>query len=245
MQDGNFFERVGAKNSFFLGLGSGFAVFFVVGFFVVLTMYMKGGPALAGVNPTVANDPTNGQPTEIKVSLKDDDWVRGDKKAKVAIVTFSDTECPFCKRFHGTMQQVMEQYKGKVKWIYRNFPLEQLHSYAPKEAEGLECAAEIGGVDGMWRFLDKIMETTQSNDSIPPTQLPDLAAAVGLDKGKISTCITSGKYTAKVQASIQEAVAAGGTGTPYSIIISGDTKIPVNGAVPISQMQAYLDPLVK
>lgn len=246
MQDGNFFERVGAKNSFFLGLGSGLATFFVVGFFVVLTMYMKGGtPAFADNNPSIVNDPTTGQPTEITVGLKDDDWIRGDKNAEVAIVTFSDTECPFCKRFHDTMNQVMEQYKGKVKWVYRNFPLEQLHAYAPKQAEALECAVEIGGVDSMWKYLDKIMATTQSNDSIPPAQLPDLAAAVGLNKAKMETCITSGKFTAKVQASIQEAVAAGGTGTPYSVIIAGDTKIPVNGAVPISQLQAYLDPLLK
>lgn len=245
MHEGNFFERVGAKNSFFLGLGTGIGSIFIVGFFLLLAMQISGGTWFAA-KPTADTAPVaDTAPTEINITLSDKEWTRGDKNADVAIVTFSDTECPFCKRFHGVMQQVMDEYKGKVKWIYRNFPLEQLHSYAPKEAEALECANDLGGTDVMWKYLDKVMELTQSNDGLPPAKLPEIAAMVGINRAKFETCLSSGKFTAAVQASIQASVAAGGTGTPYSVIMKGDTKIPVPGAVPFSQMKAYLDPLLK
>ena len=75
------------------------------------------------------------------------DHIRGDAKAPVKVVEFSDPECPFCKRFHDTMREVVKAYDGKVAWVYRHFPLDSLHSKARKETEAMECAAELGGND--------------------------------------------------------------------------------------------------
>ncbi len=247
----SFFARVGAKASFYMGLGSGIGGIFVIGFFLLVGMYFKGGTfAFAGNNPSLAGNQVAdtgqpGAPAPISFEMQKNEWVRGDKNAKVAMVTFSDTECPFCKRFHSTMQQVMNDYNGKVKWVYRNFPLAQLHQYATKEAEALECAGDLGGNDVFWKYLDRMMELTQSNDGLPPQQLPEIATFVGLNKAKFESCLSSGKFAKKVQDNIQAAVAAGGTGTPYNLVIAGDQKIPVNGAVPIEQLKAILDPLVK
>ena len=76
--------------------------------------------------------------------ISSSDHIRGNPDAPVKIVEYSDTECPFCKRFHETMKQVMDEYgkDGKVAWVYRHFPLDQLHSKARKEAVALECAKE-------------------------------------------------------------------------------------------------------
>ena len=103
--------------------------------------------------------------------VTDSDHLRGDPKAKVKVVEFSDLECPFCKRFHVTMQQVIEEYDGKVAWIYRHFPLDSLHSKARKEAEASECAAELGGNDGFWAYIDKLFEITPSNNGLDPNLL--------------------------------------------------------------------------
>ncbi|MBE0618991.1 MAG: thioredoxin domain-containing protein, partial [Burkholderiales bacterium] len=74
------------------------------------------------------------------------DHIRGDTAAPVTLVEYSDFECPFCKRFHATAKRLVDESKGQVKWVYRHFPLDELHpGKARKEAVASECAAEIGG----------------------------------------------------------------------------------------------------
>ena len=74
--------------------------------------------------------------------VEDSDHIRGNPNTPVKIVEYSDMECPFCKRFHSTMQQVMDEYgkNGKVAWVYRHFPLDSIHSQARTEAVASECA---------------------------------------------------------------------------------------------------------
>lgn len=94
------------------------------------------------------------------------DHIRGSIGAPVKIVEYSDLECPFCKMFHETLKEVTASYGDKVAWVYRPFPLSQLHSMAPKEAEAAECASEIGGNEGFWKFVDKINEITPANNRL-------------------------------------------------------------------------------
>ncbi|MEK7662059.1 MAG: DsbA family protein [Patescibacteria group bacterium] len=149
------------------------------------------------------------------------DHVLGDLNgAKVAIIEFSDTECPFCKRFHPTLQKIIGDSKGEVVWIYRHFPIEQLHSKAKKESEATECAAELGGNDAFWAYLNRLLEITPSNDGLDPAELPKIAKETGLDVAKFNTCLSSGKYKNLVEAQYKDGVKAGVTGTPSSILIN-------------------------
>lgn len=93
----------------------------------------------------------------------------GEEKNSVYVVEYSDLECPFCKRFHETMLEVMKEFDARgeeVTWIYRHFPLDQIHSKARKEAEATECAAELGGNDAFWKYTNKLMEITPSNNQL-------------------------------------------------------------------------------
>lgn len=92
--------------------------------------------------------------------------VRGNQNAKITIVEFSDFECPFCKRFHQTMQQVISTYGNDVKWVYRHFPLDGLHQQARPEANMAECAYEQGK---FWEFTDGVFKVTPSNDGMDIT----------------------------------------------------------------------------
>jgi len=112
--------------------------------------------------------------------VSDGDHILGDKNAPVKIVEFSDTECPFCKRFHTTMQQVVKDNNGQVAWVYRHFPLDQLHSKARKEAEATECAAELGGNEKFWAYLNRLMEVTPANNGLDPAELLTIASYAGL-----------------------------------------------------------------
>lgn len=204
----------------------------------------------SGKTPTTANAPQQqvaAQQTgdlEAMKPVSKEDHIRGNPEASVKIVEYSDTECPFCKRFHTTMQQVMDEYgkSGKVAWVYRHFPLDQLHSKARKEAEAIECAAELGGNDKFWSYLDRLMEVTPANNGLDPAELPKIAQYVGLDTGKFNECLSSGKYAQKIEEHVQNATATGGNGTPWSIVVGkNDKKYPLSGAQPYASVKQLID----
>lgn len=86
------------------------------------------------------------------------DHIRGDINASVKIVEYSDYDCPFCKRFHETMKQIMAEYgeDGDVAWVYRHFPLEMLHPQAKDKSIAAKCIAEIAGEDAFWEYSDAL-----------------------------------------------------------------------------------------
>jgi len=172
------------------------------------------------------------------------DHIRGNPDAPVKIVEYSDTECPFCKRFHTTMQEVMSEYgkDGKVAWVYRHFPLDQLHSKARKEAIALECANEQGGNDKFWSYADRLYEVTPANNGLDPAELPKIAQYVGLDTVKFNTCLGSAKYNKHIEDEVQNAQTTGGNGTPWSIVVGKDgKKYPLSGAQPLSAVKQLID----
>ncbi|MBI4281437.1 thioredoxin domain-containing protein [Candidatus Uhrbacteria bacterium] len=260
--NGGFFSSASPKLTFIFGLVAGLAVVSFIGFIVLLVGNFRGGKektvALAP-SPTAQVPPPAGGPTPTPSDAQNaeppvgdfrqidlaSDHIRGDQNAKVSIIEYSDLECPFCKGFHATMRETLDAYQGKVNWVYRHFPLSQLHSKAPKEAEATECAFAQGGHDAFWKFVDRIFAITPSNDGLDPAELPKIAAAIGLNQKKFETCLSSGEQRAKVQADANDASIAGARGTPYSVIVVGDQKIPVSGAVPVSQLKQMLDSVVR
>lgn len=176
-----------------------------------------------------------------------EDWVRGDRNARIALIEYSDTECPFCQRFHPTAQQVVDEYDGEVMWVYRHFPLTSIHSKAPKEAEATECAGELGGNDGFWAMLDKIFEVTPANNGLDLDILPDLAEEVGLNRQAFTECLDSGRYASKVDAQLKSGTKAGVTGTPGNILLdteTGETQL-LPGALPFAQMQQAINQMLE
>lgn len=179
--------------------------------------------------------------------LKAEDHVRGDRKARILLFEYSDLECPFCKRFHPTAKQVVDSYKGQVAWVYRHFPLDQIHSKADKEAEAVECAKDQGGEDTFWKMTDKIFEVTPSNNGLNLDDLPKLAGDIGLNSSTLKTCLDAGKYAAHVEADYQGGIKAGITGTPGNILLdtkTNKTKL-IPGAVPFDQFKVAIDDLLK
>lgn len=179
--------------------------------------------------------------------IMDSDHIRGNKDAKVALIEYSDLECPFCKKFHQTAQALIDQYDGQVMWIYRHFPLDQLHPKARQEAAAVECALKLNGADGFWKLTDKIYEVTPSNNGLDLATLPDLAASVGVDKAAFSDCLANDKEVSQiVEDEYQTGVKAGVSGTPGNILVNFETgKMQlIPGAVPIEQITPVVDQLL-
>lgn len=180
----------------------------------------------------------NGLPTGV-ASVKaedyvDDDPVLGNKNAPLTIVEFSDFQCPFCARFRTeTFDQIKKQYidTGKVKFVYRDFPLTSIHPVAQKSAEASECADEQGK---FWEYHDKIF---LNQDLLSLSSLKQWAADLKLDTKKFNECLDSGKYTSEVNNDLKDSAAAGGRGTPYFIV----GEIPLSGAQPFVAFQQAIE----
>ena len=178
--------------------------------------------------------------------ITDKDHIRGSKETKVVLVEYGDFECPFCKRFQPTMQQVLKEYGNKVAWVYRQYPL-SFHQNAKKEAEASECIAELGGNDKFWEFADKIYERTTSNGTgFPIENLTLLAQELGVDGNTFQKCLDSGKYTKFVTEEENNGTKAGVNGTPGTFIVRNDGKKDfINGALPLEQVKQQIDALLK
>lgn len=203
----------------------------------------KTTQAVAIPNQAPPTEPVAG-PVE-PLSVKD--HVRGSRDAGILLFEYSDLECPFCKRFHPTAKQIVDEYKGQVAWVYRHFPLDQIHSKADKEAEAVECANELGGQDAFWKLTDKIFEVTPANNGLNLDDLPKLAAEVGLNQNTFKTCLDSGKYATHVEEDYQGGIKAGITGTPGNILLDTKTKktILIPGALPFDQFKQSIDGMLK
>lgn len=230
------------------------AAIVIAGALIAVAVYFGGGNIgnNAGTDGAqVANNNAGGQPAQPAAApaqptvgdireVTDEDHIRGAKNAKVTVIEYSDFECPFCKRFHPTMQQIVDEYPNDVRWVYRQAPLASLHSKATKEAEATECAAEQGK---FWELTDKIFEITPSNDGLNLDDLPKLAQQAGVPNvQQFQACLDSGKYAQHVQDDLADAQSAGMRGTPYSVVITpnGD-KLPVSGAQPYASVKQVVD----
>lgn len=181
--------------------------------------------------------------TALRPVSADRDHIRGNADAPVTLIEYSDFECPFCKRFHPTVKRLVDESKGQVRWVYRHFPLDQLHSKARKEAAASECAAELGGNDAFWKFADRFYELTPSNNGTDvDTVLPRIARDIGLDPTKFAACLASGKHDKRVAEDQQNALATGGNGTPWTLIVSKSGKsYPLSGAQPYASLRQIVD----
>ncbi|MBI2297320.1 MAG: thioredoxin domain-containing protein [Betaproteobacteria bacterium] len=187
---------------------------------------------------------TDARAAAMRPVAKGRDHIRGNPAAPVTLVEYSDFECPFCKSFHPTVMQLVKEFKGQLKWVYRHFPLDEIHPVkARKEAAASECAAELGGNDAFWKFADRFYELTPSNNKTDvDTVLPQIAREIGLDAAKFASCLASGRHDRRVEEDLQNAFATGGRGTPWSIIVSkSGKKYPLSGAQPYATVKQLVD----
>lgn len=193
-------------------------------------------------NTDSANSNTNSAKPAGKVDTSTLRNIRGE--GDYTVVEYSDTECPFCKRFHPTMQQMVEGYKGKVKWSYKHLPLTSLHSKAVREAMATECAGEQGK---FWEYIDLLFERTPSNDGLADEELFTIADDVSLDRTQFDDCLESEKFKDTITADSTEAQKLGGRGTPYGVIIDKDGNVvdTIEGALPYESVAAQLDAILE
>jgi protein-disulfide isomerase len=170
------------------------------------------------------------QPPRIEVSIGDDP-MKGPADAPVTIVEFSDFQCPFCKRVLPTLEQVLTTYAGKIRLVFRDFPIVTIHPHAQRSAEAAHCAREQGKY---WEYHDALFA---AQEKFAVTKLSEYAQSIGLDIAAFEQCLASNKYTAEIQKDIADGSQIGVTGTP-AFFINGRL---LSGAQPFEAFQRIIE----
>ena len=170
------------------------------------------------------------------------DHILGNPAAKVIIVEYSDFDCTFCKGFDTTLHEVIanDGATGNVAWVFRHFPLIELHPDAMKLADAAECAASAGGNDAFWKFAGLLFAAQPADTA----KLGEYAKAAGIPGDAFATCYANAATTVEpyVQADRENAFAVGAQGTPYSlIVVAGQTSVIMDGAYSYDAVKALVD----
>ncbi len=181
----------------------------------------------------------SGQPSPAGLqtfSITESNHIRGDVNAPITLVEFSDFECPFCSRHYPTLNKILSDYRGKVRLVYKHFPLTQIHPNAQKAAEASECASEQGK---FWEYHDKIFENQSGGLSLE--KFKQWAKDLKLESSKFDDCLNSGKFAKVVADDLQEGVEKGVSGTPGTFV-NGQLIV---GAVPYDTFKQAIDSLLQ
>lgn len=226
----------------------------------VLNTGTNTGNGNTNVGTDTGTDPTP-TPGDVKVSVGDGPYLGDKKKAKIAIVEFSDYECPFCQRhYNDTHKELVKNYvdTGDAILVFRDFPLSFHEPKATQEALAARCAFDLGGNSKYFAYHDLIFEQTRSNgqgfsdnEASQVAKLEEFAKTVGVDQKKWKECFDSEKYVEAIKKDLADGSAAGVTGTPGFVIgkldkdgnVTGGTLLA--GAYPYADFKAVLDKLLE
>ena len=226
---------------------SGSNKFLVPGAIVVAALLIAGAVFVANRgtsdNPNTPKDESPSGNVEIN-PITESDHILGNPNAPIKIVEYSDIDCPFCSQFHDTMNQIVDEYgpSGQVAWVFRHFPLPQLHPDATLKAEASECVADLAGNSAFWGYMDRLFEREDETRA----DLALIAREVGVNTNEFNECLNGNEFEDDVQEDAADARRAGGQGTPHSIIVIEETgeRVPLQGAQPYESVKQIIDTIL-
>jgi protein-disulfide isomerase len=156
-----------------------------------------------------------------------DDHVRGPADAPVTVLEYGDYQCPFCRGAARDVSRMLDTHPGLIRFVFRNFPIPQLHPQAEQAAEAAEAAAAQG------RFWDMYELLLTPSSTLDLASLLDYAARLGLDLGRFRDEVTGNGYAARIERDVTEGIRNGVNATP-KFYVNGeriDGKVPLEGLV--------------
>lgn len=205
----------------------------------------KGNVVNPSPSPAANNDDTGSNVKAAPAPISASDHVRGDRNAKVALIVYTDFECPFCKKFNNTMKEVSAYYGNKIAWVDRNNPLDSLHPNSRLKHEAAECVANLSGEDNYWKYTDLLFERGSAVSGAEA--LTNLAKEIGItNTDAIRSCIDGKKYADLVAQQLADGEKVGISGTPGTVVLKNDgsTKL-IPGAYPVADIKAAVDDFLK
>lgn len=208
----------------------------IAGALIALALYNRNVEPLISETGSTVSDPS---PNAFLEPSPEYDHIRGSVDAPVTIVEWSDFQCPFCSDFHPILKKLIEDRGDEVRWVYRDFPLTNIHPEALPSAIASGCVALLAGNDAYWEFADFLFE----NQSILSSQLYlQKAIDLGITEGELAACVEREDIASGIADEQSEAITLGATGTPFSIVVTPRKElIPFTGALSREQLDQVID----
>lgn len=208
------------------------------GLIIAFAVIQSNGASVVPVEgtPAVSSTSDTQEIQEQVLPVTETDHVLGSRDADVFLIEYSDYRCGYCGLFHTTVKTILEEYDGKVAWVYRHTP------YQPggKEAAvASECVAEQLGEDAFWEFSDRAFADQRSLNT---EWHINTAAEMGADKTAFEACLSSGKYDSLIASHTANAQGLGGQGTPYSVLLTKNGDIvKFSGAQSVDNVRIFVE----
>ncbi|MBP9759839.1 MAG: thioredoxin domain-containing protein [Candidatus Pacebacteria bacterium] len=166
------------------------------------------------------------------------DHILGNPTAPLVFIIYSDFACPYCKEYHATMRQVIKTYgkDGQVALVYRHMPIAKLHPESATYALASECVAQQAGNTAFWNFSEMLYATVTPEHTIDSRALTALAVSAGASGADFSLCMRTSNLMANVEKDFDEALDAGATETPFTVMITPYQHVVLGGAQPFPVM---------
>ena len=211
----------------------------VAGAFIAFAVFMSNSAAPADI-PTGTPDapvPTDAEDVvQTLLPVTEEDHIRGPRTADIIFIEYSDFRCGFCGVFHTTMKSIMEQYDGRVAWVYRHAPFQPGGREA---AIASECVAELAGPEAFWDYTDRAMADQRS---LTPAWHTAAAVSLGVSSEAFAECIASGRHDATIAAHTRNLQELGGRGTPFTVLLTRDgNTIRFAGAQPLEDVAGLVE----
>jgi len=168
------------------------------------------------------------------------DHMLGSVSAPVALIEYADLECPYCKDYHKVVEATLKSYiaSGQVKLVYRHLPLVDIHPKAMDEAIAAVCVSRVSGNDAFWKYVGRIFAVTPSNNKLDPEKLDTLAIELGVNMDTFSACRANPDVRTRIEEDTEDAIAAGATGTPFTVLIAADgSRFGYSGLMSTAQLE--------
>ncbi len=220
---------------------------------IIASIIISGG--LMGYGAIVQGGSSDSKSTMFTGRAIDDtDYANGKENSNVIVIGYSDPECPFCVKLHPTIEQLHNEYEDRVAFVYRHFPLTEIHPNAFDESRAISCAGIVGGKKGLQDYINSLYGEKFSKQDPNTLRFPQLAQNgkdiiaknIGLDAVKFSSCMSTKQTEQIVKDSINDGIAAGVQGTPSTYVLLKTRKgyeivSMVDGARPYEFFKAVID----
>ncbi len=180
-----------------------------------------------------------GSKFDLVSQITEADFVRGGEKADITIIEYADFSCSFCAKYHPTLQKIVAESEGKIRWVYRHLPIFNMDA-----AVASQCVGNLAGDNAFWNFADTMY---QNREKYGAEYYKILALAEGIDSAAYDACITDPIVKSKIQRDFSQAkILLGLDATPYSIVIDkSGQEFSFAGALPYEDVKSVLDGLSK
>ncbi len=171
--------------------------------------------------------------------VTEEDFIKGDKNAEITLIEYADFSCGFCAHYHPTLEKIVADYDGKVKWVYRHLPI-----FNKPAAVSSSC---VGNTLGDEKFFMYAATLYKNQKDINGDLLKREALALGMNEGDYDACINDAEVSDKISKDFTSVrVLAGFNATPYTVLVDKEGNMyPFSGALPYEDVANLIDTFIK